>query len=67
METTRTAPASGAAQRAARLATPRLSRELDTIGAMLRIYCRDHHRDALAISNASGTGPATDLCPECAP
>jgi hypothetical protein len=66
METTRTAPASGAAQRAARLATPRLSRELDTIGAMLRIYCRDHHRDALASAAASGADRSMDLCPECA-
>jgi hypothetical protein len=66
MESTRTAPASGAAQRAARLATPRLSRELDTIGAMMRIYCRDHHRDALARASAFGTDPSTGLCPECA-
>jgi Nitrous oxide-stimulated promoter len=33
----------GAERREARLATPRLTRELNTIGAMLRIYCRDHH------------------------
>jgi len=32
-----------AARRAARLATPRLTRELETVTAMLRIYCRDHH------------------------
>ncbi len=36
----------GAARRAARLATPRLSREMTTMRAMLRIYCRDHHPDA---------------------
>lgn len=35
--------AQAAARREARLATPRLQRELTTIGAMLRIYCRDHH------------------------
>jgi len=32
---------------------PRLSRELRTIGAMIRLYCRDHHGAAM-------------LCPECA-
>ena len=33
---------------------PRLERERRTIGAMIRIYCRDHH------------GTAGTLCPECA-
>ncbi len=36
----------GAAQRQARLATPRLSREMKTMAVMLRIYCQDHHADA---------------------
>jgi hypothetical protein len=58
MEPASTAPSRGAARRAARLATPRLSRELNTIGAMLRIYCRDHHRDVAC--DAGG------LCEECA-
>lgn len=52
------APSKGAAQREARLATPRLSRELNTIGAMLRIYCKDHHRDL--------PHDAHGLCDECA-
>jgi len=58
MDTTPAAASHGAAARAARLATPRLARELRTIGAMLRIYCTDHHRAA----------PRDDagLCPECA-
>ncbi len=30
-------------ERRARLLQPRLARELKTIRAMLRIYCRDHH------------------------
>jgi hypothetical protein len=51
-------PTRGAAQREARLATPRLSRELNTIGAMLRIYCKDHHRDVAR--------DAKGLCDECA-
>jgi hypothetical protein len=46
-----------AARRAARLATPRLTRELATIEAMLRIWCRDHHGDAPR--NAGG------LCSDC--
>lgn len=33
----------GAARRAARLATPRLSREQRTMAAMLRIFCHDLH------------------------
>ena len=36
-------PADGAARRAARLATPRMTREFRTLAAMLRIYCDDHH------------------------
>lgn len=48
----------GAAERQARLATPRLARELKTIGAMLRIYCRDQHRDARRDAQA--------LCEPCA-
>ena len=56
--TSAAAPSKGAAQREARLATPRLARELTTIGAMLRIYCRDHHRDAARV--------ARGLCGECA-
>ena len=50
-------PSEGAARRAARLATPRLQRELNTIAAMLRIYCRDHH----------GARPqgGEALCPAC--
>ena len=51
-------PSAGAAQRAARLATPRLKRELQTTGAMLRLYCRHHH----------GAAPrdAAGLCAQCA-
>ncbi len=44
---------SKAEQRQARLATARLSRELKTIRAMLRIACRDRH------------GTAEGLCGEC--
>jgi hypothetical protein len=47
----------GAARRAARLATPRLRRELQTIAAMLRIYCHDHHV-------AAASGPQA-LCTQC--
>jgi hypothetical protein len=43
-----------AEDRLARLATSRLARELETIRAMLRIACRDHH------------GTAEGLCAECA-
>lgn len=43
-----------AARRLARLQGPRLSRELGTIAAMARIWCRDQH------------GTADGLCPECA-
>jgi hypothetical protein len=52
------AESAGSARRAARLATPRLARELKTIAAMLRIYCRDHHR-AVA-------GGDADVCGDCA-
>lgn len=44
MEAEPVAPLSaGAAKRAARLQTPRLTREQTTMVAMLRLYCRDHH------------------------
>ena len=46
------------ARRAALLATPRLARELETIAAMLRIYCRDHHA-----AEAHGD---SSLCSACA-
>jgi hypothetical protein len=41
----------GALRRRARLATPRLTRELKTMRAMLGIWCRDHHgmRGALCV------------------
>lgn len=42
-----------AGDRRARLLQPRLARELKTIRAMLRIYCRDHH------------GGGAKLCTEC--
>lgn len=48
----------GAARRAARLATPRLQREMTTMAAMMRIYCRDHH--------AQEARDAQGLCAECA-
>ncbi len=48
----------GALRRAARLATPRLQREMSTMAAMLRIYCHDHH--AAAQRGSKG------LCIECA-
>jgi hypothetical protein len=47
----------GAARREARLATPRLKREFDTLAAMLRIYCHDHH--GAAVAGEQG------LCTEC--
>jgi hypothetical protein len=50
-------PSAGAARREARLATPRMTRELNTLAAMLRIYCRDHH--AAAAPDEQG------LCAEC--
>lgn len=46
-----------AAQRAARLATPRLAREFETIAAMLRIACRDRHM---------ASRDPQPLCPACA-
>jgi hypothetical protein len=49
----------GAARRAARMATPRLQRELRTIEAMLQIHCADHHA---ATSRLAGTA----LCDGCA-
>jgi hypothetical protein len=52
------AAAAARAAREAQLATPRIARELQTIEAMLRIYCRDHH--APADRGAQG------LCPACA-
>lgn len=52
------APTSGAAQRALRLATPRLKRELDTMAAMLRLYCHAHHAGAAHDADA--------LCADCA-
>lgn len=59
MSTEPAAPLSeGSVRRAARLATPRLQREMLTMAAMLRIYCRGHH-----------AGQALDergLCPDCA-
>jgi hypothetical protein len=51
-------PSAAAARRAARLATPRLKRELKTMAVMLGVYCRDHHDSA--------AGGAAGLCAECA-
>jgi Nitrous oxide-stimulated promoter len=53
------ARAARVSERADRLATPRLARELDTIAAMLRIYCRAHHRGAAAAGGPAG------LCGDC--
>jgi len=50
-------PSDIAAQREARLATPRMTREFNTLAAMLRIYCQDHHRPAAPDDRG--------LCPEC--
>jgi hypothetical protein len=50
----------GSARRAARLATPRLMRELNTIVAMLRIYCGAHH-GAAARGDALLCGDCTSL------
>jgi hypothetical protein len=47
-----------AARRIARLATVRLARELRTIAAMMRIWCRDHH--------GAAERNAQQLCAECA-
>lgn len=57
MDSTKGAPSGAITGRDARLASRRLKRELATITAMLRIYCRDHHRDA-----APG---AEHLCASC--
>ncbi len=51
-------PSAGAAARAARLHTPRLSREQQTMVAMLRIYCRGHHH--------AEPGDDDGLCVACA-
>ena len=50
-------PTDGAARRAARLATPRMTREFRTLAAMLRIYCHDHHGPAALDEHG--------LCAEC--
>ncbi|MEG1030129.1 MAG: nitrous oxide-stimulated promoter family protein [Brevundimonas sp.] len=42
-----------AARRLARLQGPRLSRELETIKAMVRIWCRQHHANQSAAADAS--------------
>lgn len=57
MDPTPPTPSNAAARRAERLTAPRLARELETIVAMLRIHCADHHDPAGR--DASG------LCPEC--
>jgi hypothetical protein len=44
-------------RRAARLATPHVARELKTLAAMLRLYCRDHH--------GAGLRNEEQLCGEC--
>ena len=51
-------PSEGSLRRAARLATPRVQRELRTVTAMLRIGCRDLH--GTAARDEGG------LCVECA-
>jgi hypothetical protein len=51
-------PSEAAQRRAARLATPRIQRELRTVVAMLRITCSDLHGDA----GRDGEG----LCGDCA-
>lgn len=48
-------PSAAQLRRAARMATPRLRREKQTLSAMLRIYCADHHAPVPG-----------GLCPECA-
>lgn len=56
--TTPAAKAEAIAQRReARMRTPRLAREMDTVSAMLRIHCRDHHAQ-----DAAGA----ELCEACA-
>ncbi len=49
----------GAARREARLATPRMTRERETMAAMLRISCEGQHADA---ARDAGSG----LCDVCA-
>lgn len=51
-------PSDASLRRAARLATPRIQRELRTVCAMLRISCRDLH----GVAARDGDG----LCAECA-
>lgn len=50
-------PHPGAARREARLATPRMTREFNTLKAMLRIYCHSQH--------GAATLDEQGLCPEC--
>lgn len=47
-----------AARREAKLATPRMTREFNTLAAMMRIHCADRH--------AAATHDDRGLCPECA-
>jgi hypothetical protein len=58
-EDPRAAQAARIAERAQRLATRRLARELDTIAAMLRLYCRAHHGAVTPDDRAGG------LCADC--
>lgn len=51
-------PSEGALRRSARLATPRIQRELRTVAAMLGISCRDLHGDVSRDHHG--------LCAECA-
>jgi hypothetical protein len=52
------APSEGQRRREARLATPRITRELRTVAAMLRLCCRDLH--------AASEHDADGLCADCA-
>jgi hypothetical protein len=52
-------PSEASQRRAARLATPRIQRELRTVAAMLRITCRDLHGEATARDDEG-------LCADCA-
>lgn len=54
---TPTARSANAARREARLATPRMTREMRTLAAMLRIHCHDRHRGAALDEHG--------LCPDC--
>lgn len=54
-----TPPGAGAARREARLAAPRLARELRTLDAMLRLHCGAHH-------DAAPRSAELDLCTDCA-